>query len=158
MIGTQVAPRASIRAGRLEPVRLELLAFALLAAFAVASRAVGIGANTDIADEGIRGLQLRMMAAGFQPVSEVYSHEGPLTISIFYPLYRLFGSDLVAARLAVASYAVGTILALSWLGRRVAGRVAGLAAGAVLALTVVGAPLGVPLLLLGAALVSRALR
>jgi hypothetical protein len=33
-----------------------------------------------------------------------------------------------------------------------------LAAGAVLALTVVGAPLGVPLLLLGATLLARALR
>ena len=135
MIGTQAAPRASIRASRVEPAWLEVLAFALLVAFAVASRVVGIAANTDIADEGIRGLQLRMMAAGFQPVSDVYSHEGPLTISIFYPLYRLFGSDLVAARLAVATYAVGTILTLCWLGRRVAGRVAGLAAGTVLALS-----------------------
>jgi uncharacterized membrane protein HdeD (DUF308 family) len=59
-----------------------------------------------------------------------------------FALWRVVGETAVALGRTTA-LVVGLVL---------------LAAGAVLALTVVGAVLGVPLLLLGAALVARALR
>ena len=116
-------------------VLAEALALAALVALAVVPRLVGIADDTDLADEGIRGLQLRMMAAGFRPVSEVYASQGPLSLAVFYPLYLLFGGDIVAARLAVALYSVVALLAAACLGRAIGGPVTGLAAGGLLALS-----------------------
>ena len=115
--------------------RLEVLALVALVGAAVLSRLIGIGNDTDLSDEGIRGLQLRMMAAGFRPVTEVYASQGPLSLPAFYPLYLLFGGDIVAARLAVVAYSVVTLLGVVWLGRSIGGPLVGVGAGAVLALS-----------------------
>src|SRR5262249_39281948 len=79
------------------------LTLALVGAFGLAAwlRLAGLGAITDISDEGIRGLQLRLMAAGFLPVSEIYASQGPLSLWVFYPLTALFGPDIVVGRLTV---------------------------------------------------------
>ena len=126
-------PRAWVRprAG----VVVTVLALAALMVGALVPRLVGIANDTDLGDEGNRGLQLRMMAAGFRPVSEVYASQGPLSLVVFYPLYVLFGSDIVAARLAVVVYGVAGLLATVCLGWAVGGPTAGIAAGLLLALS-----------------------
>jgi 4-amino-4-deoxy-L-arabinose transferase-like glycosyltransferase len=114
---------------------VKVLALAALMAVALVPRLVGIANNTDLGDEGNRGLQLRMMAAGFRPVSEVYASQGPLSLVVFYPLYVLFGSDNVAARLADAVYGIAGIVATVCLGWAIGGPTAGIAAGLLLALS-----------------------
>ena len=124
------APRVGARAWRWV---LELLGLVGLTVLALAPRLVGLDQDTDASDEGIRGLQLRLMAAGFKPVSEIYASQGPLSLPVFYPWYVLFGGDIVAARLAVVVYAVCAVGAVYWLDRRLDGPIAGLAAAAMLA-------------------------
>ena len=47
---------------------------------AIVLRLIGLADHTDASDEGIRGIQLRLLAAGFEPVSEIYSSQGPLSL------------------------------------------------------------------------------
>jgi hypothetical protein len=117
------------------PLGLETVALVGVVGLALALRLVGIAQDTDVSDEGIRGLQLRLMSAGFRPMSEIYASQGPLSLVLFYPLYRLFGADIVAARLAVVLYSIVSLLAVFWLGRRLAGPIGGLAAAALLAIS-----------------------
>ena len=113
----------------------EALAVAAILVLAVVPRLVGIANDTDLSDEGIRAVQLRLMAAGYWPVREIYAAQGPLSLPATYPLYALLGGDLVAARLAVTAYSLVGLLATYWLVRRLAGPVAGLAAGTLLAIS-----------------------
>jgi len=98
-------------------------------------RLEGIGNDTDISDEGIRGIQLQLMAAGFMPVSEIYASQGPLSLSLVYPFYMLFGADLTAARLASVVYGMFCLIAAHGVGRAAAGPVAGLGATLLLGLS-----------------------
>ena len=111
------------------------MAFFALMAVALVLRLTAISNHTDVSDEGIRGLQLRLMAAGFRPVSEIYASQGPLSLTALYPLYVAFGGDIVAARLAVVVYSLVGLLAVYWLGRLVGGRVGGWAAAGLLLLS-----------------------
>ena len=104
-------------------------------AVALVLRLTAISNHTDVSDEGIRGLQLRLMAAGFRPVSEIYASQGPLSLTALYPFYVLFGGDIVAARLAVVVYSLVGLLAVYWLACRLAGPIAGLAASGMLAVS-----------------------
>ena len=51
-------------------------------------------------------------------VREIYASQGPLSLFATYPLYVLFGADIVAARLAVATYSIAGVLVAYWIGRR----------------------------------------
>ncbi|MFN8524982.1 MAG: glycosyltransferase family 39 protein [Chloroflexota bacterium] len=108
---------------------------ALVAVATILVLTVNLDRPTDISDEGIRGLQLRMTAAGFRPVSEVYSSQGPLSIVLFYPAYRLLGQDLHAARLGVVLWALLALGSLGWVSFRTAGRVAAVASVVALVLS-----------------------
>jgi hypothetical protein len=113
----------------------ELLCLLVVLGLSVALRLVGLGTDTDVSDEGIRGVQLRLMATGFWPVREIYASQGPLSLFATYPLYVLFGADIVAARLAVATYSIAGVLVAYWIGRRLAGSLAGLAAALLIAVS-----------------------
>ena len=102
---------------------------------AVAVRLTGLGDHTDLSDEGIRGVQLRLLAAGYQPVSEIYASQGPLSLWLFYPAVALFGPEIVVARLTVVASSLVVLAASVWIARQVAGPIAGIAAGAVLAVS-----------------------
>ncbi len=122
-------------ASGLLPTAYCLLPTVVVLALALWLRLVGITKDTDISDEGIRGLQLRLMAAGFRPVTEIYASQGPLSLAVFYPLYALFGGDIVAARLAVVVYSLAGIAGVYWLGRELDSARVGLAAAAILAVS-----------------------
>jgi len=125
----------SLVLGRLRLGTWEVVALAGVVALAAALRLVGIANDTDISDEGIRVVQLRLMQAGYWPVREIYASQGPLSLPASYPLFALLGADVVAARLAVVAYSLAGLLATFWIGRRVAGAAAGLGACLLLALS-----------------------
>lgn len=102
---------------------------------AVTVRLTGLGDHTDISDEGIRGVQLRLLAAGYKPVSEIYASQGPLSLWLFAPAVALFGPEIVVARLTAVASSLLVLAASVWIARLAAGPIAGLAAGAVLALS-----------------------
>lgn len=102
---------------------------------AVTVRLTGLGDHTDVSDEGIRGVQLRLLAAGYRPVSEIYASQGPLSLWLFAPAVALFGPEIVVARLTVVASSLVVLAASVWLARAAAGPIAGLAAGAVLAVS-----------------------
>ncbi|MDP8924885.1 MAG: glycosyltransferase family 39 protein, partial [Chloroflexota bacterium] len=110
------------------PLVAELAILGLILGGALALRLVGIGNDTDLSDEGIRGIQLRLLAAGFRPVSEIYASQGPLSLVMFAPFYLLLGADLTAARLASALYGMVCLVAAFGLARALAGPPAALAA------------------------------
>ena len=73
-------------------------------------RLVRLSGTSGDLDEGIRGIQLLLMSAGYRPMQEIYSSQGPLLLDMLYPFYRLFGETLGAARLAVGVYSLFGIL------------------------------------------------
>ena len=91
---------------RVRPVTwpAETLALGVILVSAAFMRLVRLGSTSGDLDEGIRGIQLLLMSAGYRPVQEIYSSQGPLLLDMLFPLYRLFGETLGAARLAVGLY------------------------------------------------------
>ena len=136
--GAAVARPASARLLRID-TRLaflaEVAALAARAWLAVTVRLTGLADPTDLSDEGIRGVQLRLLAAGFKPVSEIYASQGPLSLWLFYPAVALFGSDIVVARLTVVAYSLAALAGTTWIARQVAGPLAAVVACAVLAVS-----------------------
>ena len=128
-------------AGRLARVRLdpalavEGLVLLGLLWLALTVRLTGLADHTDVSDEGIRGVQLRLLAAGFRPVSEIYASQGPLSLWLFYPAVALFGPEIVVARLSVVVSSMIVLAASVWIARLTAGTIAGFAAGAILAVS-----------------------
>src|SRR5690349_20954741 len=59
-------------------------------------RLVRLSGTSGDLDEGIRGIQLLLMSAGYRPMQEIYSSQGPLLLDMLYPLYRAFGETLGA--------------------------------------------------------------
>jgi len=114
---------------------VELLALVGVLWLAVAVRLPGLGDHTDLSDEGIRGVQLRLLAVGFKPVSEIYASQGPLSLWLFWPAVALFGPEIVVARVTVVAYSLVVLAGSAWIARRAAGPIAGIAAGAVLAVS-----------------------
>jgi Dolichyl-phosphate-mannose-protein mannosyltransferase len=100
---------------------------------ALAVRLTGLADHTDVSDEGIRGVQLRLLAAGFRPVAEIYASQGPLSLWLFYPAVALFGPEIVVARLSVVVSSMIVLAGSVWIARLTAGPIAGIAAGAILA-------------------------
>jgi hypothetical protein len=103
----------------------EVLLFTGLLGLAAAMRLVHIGDASGDLDEGIRGIQLLLMADGYRPFHELYSSQGPLLLDLLFPLYRAFGETMTATRLAVATYSLVAIAGAYWIGRELAGRVGG---------------------------------
>jgi hypothetical protein len=131
VFGVRVASRA--RASHL----LEGAAFSLLLLLAIATRAVNLEYRLVYPDddEGIRGVQLLLMQAGFRPLGEIYASQGPLLLDLLFPLYQLYGGGLEAARLAVASYSLLALVGTYWVGRQVGGPLGALAAALFLVLS-----------------------
>jgi Dolichyl-phosphate-mannose-protein mannosyltransferase len=107
-------------------------AILIVAAF---MRLVRLSGTSGDLDEGIRGIQLMLMSAGYRPMQEIYSSQGPLLLDMLFPLYRLFGETLGAARLAIGVYSLFGILGVYVAARAVGGPVGGTAAALLLALS-----------------------
>lgn len=117
-----MAPASSTRLG--VAVLAEALALAAILALAIWLRLTGLADPTDLSDEGIRGIQLRLLAAGYRPVSEIYASQGPLSLWLFYPAVALFGPDIVIGRLTVVVNSLVVLLGAAWIARAWAGPVA----------------------------------
>ena len=113
----------------------EWSALVLFVAVAVTSRLANLGAFAGKFDEGIRGAQLMLMAAGYRPFRDIFASQGPLSLDVFYPTFVLFGQTLEAARMAPALLSIVGLLATAFAARGVAGPVAGAVAGATLLLS-----------------------
>jgi hypothetical protein len=95
-------------------------------------RLVRLSGTSGDLDEGIRGIQLLLMSAGYRPMQEIYSSQGPLLLDMLYPLYRLFGETLGAARLAIGVYSLFGIVGVYIAARAVGGPVGGTVAALLL--------------------------
>jgi Dolichyl-phosphate-mannose-protein mannosyltransferase len=113
----------------------EALALGLVLAFALRLRLWNLDAYTGSFDEGIRGQQLLLMAAGYRPFRDIFSSQGPLLLDLLYPFFVLFGQTLAAARAGVVACSMVGLVGAWWVGRLVAGPVAGLATAALLGLS-----------------------
>lgn len=98
-------------------------------------RLVRLSGTSGDLDEGIRGIQLLLMSAGYRPVQEIYSSQGPLLLDMLYPFYRLFGETLGAARLAVGVYSLLGILGVYGVARALGGPVGGATAALLVTLS-----------------------
>ena len=122
--------------GLARPARpAEALALGLVLAFALCLRLWNLDAYTGSFDEGIRSQQLLLMAAGYRPFRDIFSSQGPLLLDLLYPFYLLFGQTLAAARAGVVALSMVGLVGAWWVGRLVAGPVAGLATAALLGLS-----------------------
>ena len=99
---------------------------------AVPSRVLNLDAFAGKFDEGIRGAQLMLMAAGYRPFRDIFASQGPLSLDVFFPTYLLFGQTLGAARLAPALFSVAGVLLGAWVAVSCAGRLAGAVTGTLL--------------------------
>ena len=98
-------------------------------------RLVRLSGTSGDLDEGIRGIQLLLMSAGYRPMQEIYSSQGPLLLDMLFPLYRLFGETLGAARLAIGVYSLFGIVGVYVAARAVGGPVGGTVAALLLTLS-----------------------
>src|SRR5690349_10034886 len=104
----------------------------VLLILAVPTRIMNLDAFAGKFDEGIRGAQLMLMAAGYRPFRDIFASQGPLSLDVFYPTYMLFGQTLGAARLAPALFSVVGVGLGAWIAWRSAGRLAGTVTGLLL--------------------------
>jgi hypothetical protein len=102
---------------------------------AIPSRLLNLEQFAGKFDEGIRGTQLMLMAAGYRPFREIFASQGPLSLDVFYPTYALFGQTLGAARLAPALFSIVGIVVAAWTARCAGGLVAGAVTGLLLTLS-----------------------
>jgi hypothetical protein len=107
----------------------------VLLTLAIPTRVLNLEAFAGKFDEGIRGTQLMLMAAGYRPFREIFASQGPLSLDIFYPTYMLFGQTMGAARLAPALFSVVGIVVAAWAARYAGGLVAGAGAGLLLTIS-----------------------
>lgn len=107
---------------------LEVLVVAALFCIALAMRMLNLSAYSGLFDEGIRVEQLFLMEQGFRPFRDIFAAQGPLLLDLMYPLYRLYGGTLEAARLAVATYSLLGMAGVYWLVRQAGGRIGAVAA------------------------------
>ena len=108
-------------------------AILIVAAF---MRLVRLSGTSGDLDEGIRGIQLLLMSAGYRPMQEIYSSQGPLLLDMLYPVLPAVRRDagggparrrgLLAARASSASTAAA---------RAIGGPVGGAAAALLLTLS-----------------------
>jgi 4-amino-4-deoxy-L-arabinose transferase-like glycosyltransferase len=94
-----------------------------------------LGAFSTVYDEGMYWSSLRAMVVGFPLYSAIFHSQPPIFLASVYPVYLLFGQTLPAARIATLLYALVAIVAVSFAGRALGGRWAGVATAALLALS-----------------------
>jgi hypothetical protein len=116
-------------------VVIEISFSAALLLIAVLMRGINLTGFSGDLDEGIRGIQLLLMRAGFRPFDDIYSSQGPLLLDLLYPLYVAFGGSLAAVRLAVAAYSLIGIVGVYLVSRVLAGPVGAAAATTLLVLS-----------------------
>jgi len=114
---------------------VEAVVLGLILVIAAFMRLVRLSGTSGDLDEGIRGIQLLLMSAGYRPVQEIYSSQGPLLLDMLYPFYRLFGETLGAARLAVGVYSLLGILGIYGVARALGGPVGGATAALLVTLS-----------------------
>src|SRR6266508_1986946 len=90
---------------------------------AVLMRGINLSGYSGDLDEGIRGIQLLLMRAGYRPFQDIYASQGPLLLDLLYPLYVVFGGTLAAVRLAVGTYSLVSLVGVYLVSRQVAGPV-----------------------------------
>ena len=95
-------------------------------------RVANLDAYTGSFDEGIRGQQLLLMAAGYRPFRDIFASQGPLLLDLLFPFYLAFGQTLAAARAGVVACSLVALVGAWWTARLAAGPVAGVAAVAIL--------------------------
>ena len=130
---TLSVPTSRISAAATWPA--ETLALGVILVGSAFMRLVRLSSAGGDLDEGIRGIQLLLVSAGYRPVREIFSSQGPLLLDMLHPLYQLFGETLGAARLAVGVYSLIGILGAFWAARLVGGPLGGVAAALLLALS-----------------------
>jgi hypothetical protein len=108
------------------------LGIAALILLALPTRLVNLDAFAGKFDEGIRGAQLMLMAAGYRPFRDIFASQGPLSLDVFYPTYVLFGETLGAARMAPALLSVVGVGLGAWIAWQASGRLAGAVTGLLL--------------------------
>ena len=109
-LSSALTSRAGVLAGRLGLI--------VLLAVAIPSRLLNLEQFAGKFDEGIRGTQLMLMAAGYRPFRDIFASQGPLSLDVFYPTYMLFGQTLGAARLAPALFSIVGIVVAAWTARQ----------------------------------------
>jgi hypothetical protein len=114
---------------------VEIVLLAVLLFLAAAMRMVNTGEQGGDLDEGVHGMQLLLMQAGYRPFQEIYAAQGPLMLDVLFPLFQAYGGSLTAARLAVGTYSLVGIAGAYWVGRLAAGPIAGLTAALLLTLS-----------------------
>ena len=75
-------PLQQVQSGRVGMLAEVVGVLALLGA-ALAMRLVNLNATIGKFDEGIRGEQLLLMAAGFRPFRDIFASQGPLSLDVF---------------------------------------------------------------------------
>lgn len=126
--------RARTLANWLAGTPVDARALVAIGAMAVVLRLWPLAGGSAEYDEGVYWQSLRALAAGHALFSDVFSSQPPGFLLLLYPFYLLFGQSLVAARLAVALYALIGLVALYAAGRAIGGRWAGALACAFVAL------------------------
>jgi hypothetical protein len=116
-------------------VAIELGFSLALLLIAVLMRGINLTSYSGDLDEGIRGIQLLLMRAGFRPFEDIYASQGPLLLNLLYPLYVAFGGSLAAVRLAVGAYSLLGIIGTYLVSRSLAGPVGAAAAATLLVLS-----------------------
>jgi 4-amino-4-deoxy-L-arabinose transferase-like glycosyltransferase len=112
---------------------LEARLLAVVCVVALVLRLWPLGGGSSEYDEGVYWQSLRAMATGHPLFSSVFSSQPPAFLLGVYPVYRLFGQTLPAARFAIALSSLVGIIAIYYAGRAVGTRWVGLAAAVVLA-------------------------
>src|SRR5262245_10460562 len=130
---TSVPLRAALMS-RASPI-VSGAALVVVLAVVLLTRLLNLGAFAGKFDEGIRGTQLMLMAAGYRPFREIFASQGPLSLDVFYPTYALFGQTLGAARLAPALFGIVGVVVAAWTARHAGGLVAGAVTGLLLTLS-----------------------
>jgi hypothetical protein len=97
---------------------------------AIAMRAYGLNGQFDYDgyDEGVYWQTLRAMRAGYSLYGGIFCSQPPAFMLSIYPIYILFGSTIVAARIGVAVLSLLGLAGAYLLGKTLAGRAAGIAA------------------------------
>jgi Dolichyl-phosphate-mannose-protein mannosyltransferase len=135
LLANSVSMRERTIPGSTRAVAIEVAFFTFLLFAAVLMRGINLTGYSGDLDEGIRGIQLLLMRAGFRPFEDIYASQGPLLLDLLYPLYMAFGGSLAAVRLAVAAYSLVGIVATYLVSRALAGPVGAAAATTLLVLS-----------------------
>jgi hypothetical protein len=103
------------------------VAGSLVFGIAFAMRLPNLDAFVGKFDEGIRMLQLNLMARGYRPFRDVFASQGPLSLDVFLPAFLAFGEDLAAARATPVIASLVCLVAVGVGASTVAGWPGGLA-------------------------------